>query len=158
MQSDNTKNESRKMIKPDFLFTPSKICPLESLIMFVQGSHTFAMFYAYAHGKRGIPVLHMHTTLMTFTQFAQNSTVVCTVCLHCMALSYMHSTVHVKGKRYTRFSHRIHAGYMQIDNTFHACDYRGARRLHATCHMHVENQHPRSQQKSLFCRLNLEYC
>ena len=126
--------------------------------MFVQGSHTFAMFYAYVHGKWGIPVLHMHITLMTFTQFAQNSTVVSTVCLHCMALSHMHSTAHVKGKHYTHFSHRIHVGYTQINNTFHERDYRGARRLHATHHTRVENQHPRSQQKSLFCRLNLEYC
>ena len=43
--------------------------------MFVQGSHTFAMFYAYARVKRGIPVLHAHVTLTTFTRFAQNGTI-----------------------------------------------------------------------------------
>ena len=69
-----------------------------------------------------------------------------------------YSTAHMKGKCYTRFSCRIHAGYTQIDNTFHACDYRGARGLHAIRHTHMENQHPCSQQKSLFCRLTLEYC
>ena len=44
--------------------------------MFVQGSYTFAMFYAHAlHEKRGIPVVHAHITLTTFTRFVQNSSV-----------------------------------------------------------------------------------
>ena len=44
--------------------------------MFVQGSHAFIMVYAHALcEKQGIPVMHMHITLTTFTQFAQNSTV-----------------------------------------------------------------------------------
>ena len=43
----------------------------------------------------------------------------------------------MKGKRYMCFSCWIHAGYMQIDNTFHVCDHHGARRLHATRHTHV---------------------
>ena len=44
--------------------------------MFVQGSHTFAMFYTQAlREKWGIPVMHVCSTLMTFTRFAQNSTV-----------------------------------------------------------------------------------
>ena len=45
-----------------------------------------------------------------------------------------YSTAHVKGKHYTRVSHGLHAGYTQIDNTSHTCDYLGARRLHA-CYM-----------------------
>ena len=47
----------------------------------------------------------------------------------------MYSTAHVKGKRYTCFSHGRHAGYMQIDYTFHTCDYYEARGLHATCNV-----------------------
>ena len=45
--------------------------------LFVQGSHTFAMFYA--HALREKPVTHAHITLTDFTRFAQNC-----VCLHCM--------------------------------------------------------------------------
>ena len=44
--------------------------------MIVPGSHTFAMFYVHAHMryvKNG--EYPSHITLMTFTQFAQNSTV-----------------------------------------------------------------------------------
>ena len=54
-------------------------------LMFVQGSHTFAMFYVHAHMryvKNG--EYPSHITLTTFTRFAQNSTVVsaCIVLLH----------------------------------------------------------------------------
>ena len=35
---------------------------------------TFAMFYAHAlHEKRGIPIMHEHITLMTFTRFAKKA-------------------------------------------------------------------------------------
>ena len=44
--------------------------------MFVQRSHTFAMFYIHAlHEKQVIPVMYMHITLATFIRFAKNSTV-----------------------------------------------------------------------------------
>ena len=51
--------------------------------MIVQGSHTFAMFYAHAHMryvKNG--EYPSHITLTTFTQFAQNSTVVSMLALY----------------------------------------------------------------------------
>ena len=51
--------------------------------MFIQGSHTFAMFYAHTlREKRGIPVMHAYSTLTTFTRFAQNSTVGCMLALY----------------------------------------------------------------------------
>ena len=65
----------------------------------------------------------------------------------------------MEGKRYTRFSCRIHAGYTQIDNMFHVCDYRGVAVGYTQNATRVwKNQHLCSQQKPLFCRLTLEYC
>ena len=49
----------------------------------------------------------------------------------------MYSRAHVKGKRYTRVSRRLHAGYTQIDNTSHVYDYLGARGLHACYTQHA---------------------
>ena len=41
------------------------------------------MFYAHVlREKQGIPVLHAHITLTTFTQFAQNGTVGCMLVLY----------------------------------------------------------------------------
>ena len=48
-----------------------------------------------------------------------------------------YSIAHVKGKRYTRVSRRLHAGYTQIDNTSHARDHLGARGLHACYTQHA---------------------
>ena len=70
------------------------------------------------------------------------------VLVHVPLLLPTYSTAHVKGKCYTHFSCRIHAGYAQIDNTFHTYDYHGVCGLHATRHTCMENQHPCSQQKS----------
>ena len=70
------------------------------------------------------------------------------ILVHVPLLLPTYSTAHVKGKCYTHFSCRIHAGYAQIDNTFHTYDYHGACGLHATRHTCMENQHPCSQQKS----------
>ena len=51
--------------------------------MFVQGSHAFEMFYTHALGEKwGIPAMHVHIMLMTFTRFAQNSTVGCMLVLY----------------------------------------------------------------------------
>ena len=48
--------------------------------MIVQGSHTFAMFFAHAH-MRNVEngEYPSHCTLTPFTQFAQNSTVKCCI-------------------------------------------------------------------------------
>ena len=50
--------------------------------MFVQGSHTFAMFMPTRYVKKGISIMHTHTTLTTLTRFAQNSTVGCMLALY----------------------------------------------------------------------------
>ena len=43
----------------------------------------FEMLYAHAlHEKRGMPAMHAHIPLMTFTQFSQNSTVGSTLALY----------------------------------------------------------------------------
>ena len=54
--------------------------------MFVQGSHMFAMFPTHVlHGKRRIPLTHVHITLTTFTRFAQNRSVVSMLALYHIA-------------------------------------------------------------------------
>ena len=51
--------------------------------MFVQGSHTFAMFFAHAlREKRGIPVRHAQTNVTTFTYFGQNWSIGCLLALY----------------------------------------------------------------------------
>ena len=57
------------------------------------GSHTFAMVYAHAlREKRGIPAMHAHIMLTTFTRFTQNSTVVSMLALYG---STMYTVCHV---------------------------------------------------------------
>ena len=79
--------------RPDFLFTPlnQRYTPYKLPHMYVQGSHAFAMFYANAlHEKRGIPVVHAHITLTTFTRFAQNCTVGCMLVLLVLLDMWLH--------------------------------------------------------------------
>ena len=61
-----------------FIHTFKSKIHLLPIIMFVQGRHAFAMFYTLSlREKWGIPVMHTHIMLTTFTRFAQNSIVVC---------------------------------------------------------------------------------
>ena len=56
--------------------------------MFVYGSHTFAMFYAHAHMRYVKKGNTSHINLTTFTNFAQNSTV---VSMHALYGSTIHT-------------------------------------------------------------------
>ena len=57
--------------------------PLDVSHRFIQGSRTFAMFYAHVlREKLRIPVMNAHGTLMTFTRFVQNGTVWCMIALY----------------------------------------------------------------------------
>ena len=75
--------------KAGFLIHTFRYAPCNVSHMFGQGSHMFAMFYVHAHMhyvKNG--EYPSHITLTTFTQFAQNSTLV-------SMLALCGSTMHV---------------------------------------------------------------
>ena len=67
--------------------------------MFVQGSHTFAMFYVHTlHEKQGIPIMYTHITLTIFTQYVKNGTVGCMLALYGPSIHVHVATCEPSGK------------------------------------------------------------